>query len=35
MYLSNISKDFTIGNMKKQLKRKCNFIVVFNPIDTS
>ena len=35
LYLSNISKDFTTDSMKKQLKRKCNLFVVFNPIDTS
>ena len=35
--LGNISKDFTIDNMKKnRIKRRCKiFSVVFNPIDTN
>ena len=37
-YLGNVSKDFTINNMKKKnrIKRICKiFSVNFNPIDTN
>ena len=37
VYLGNISKDFTVNNMKKnRVERKCKlFSVDFKPIDTN
>ena len=38
LYLGNVSKDFTINNMKKKnrMKRNCKvFSVDFNPIDNN